>query len=212
LNYHDIIETYQELKTARAVYIRDRKEKMRKLDGILLDIKSHDMARIILTNAGKIAQENMTKKVETLVTLAIRTVFDRPLTFKLIFEEKRKNVEARPVILEGGNEFSPKDDLGGGVIDIVSFALRLVIWHISTPRRRNIFILDEPFRFTGKLINKAGEVLQYLSKELGFQVILISHDDELIGFCDRVYRIHHNGVESVVKLVKGGRKIIRRTA
>lgn len=206
----EILERYRQIRTERALYIKKHKAKERRLRQLRRDIKAHDISRLILTEAGKLAQEDVKKKVETLVTLAIRTVFDRPLTFKLIFEEKRKNVEARPVIIEGGHEYVPKDDMGGGLIDIISFALRLVLWQISKPRSRSIFILDEPFKFTGALIERAGEMLQYLSKELGFQVVLISHDDELIGMCDRVYRISHDGKESVVKLVKGKRQIKRR--
>ncbi len=207
---YDIIEEFREVKMARSLLIAEHRTKKKQLRRLRRDIKDHEKSRLILTEAGKIAQKNIKHKVENLLTLAIRTVFDRPLTFKLILEEKRKQTEARPVVIENGHEFAPKDDLGGGIIDICSFALRLVLWSISNPRSRNVFLLDEPFKFTGALIVKAGEVLQYLSKELGFQVILVSHDDELIAACDRVYRIHHDGTESVVKLIKGGRKIRRR--
>lgn len=206
----EIITRFRSLQLQQDHLRKELKLKKRKLRRHNRDIKAHEKARYILTEIGKKAQEQTKSKIEALVTLAIRTVFDRPLTFKLIFEEKRNHVEARPIILEGENEYVPKDDMGGGIIDIISFALRLVLWQLSNPRSDNVFILDEPFKFTGALIEKAGEMLQFLSKELGFQVIMVSHDDELIDICDRVYRIHHDGTESVIKLIKGGRKIKRR--
>ena len=210
MSVHEIIARFNKAYARKALLTKDVRSKRRKIRVLTLDVKALEKSRYILTEVGKMAQDRMRRKIESLVTLAIRNVFDRPLTFKLIFEEKRNHIEARPVILEGKEEFVPKEDLGGSIIVVISFALRIVLWHLSSPRTRNVFILDEPFQFTGVLIEKAGEMLQHLSKELGFQVIMISHDDELINVCDRVYRITHDGTESVVKLIKGQRKISRR--
>lgn len=209
---NEIFERFQKLSAKKTLLQNERRAKKKTLRYIRRDLIAHEKARILLTEVGKLAQQEIREKIESLLTLAIKTVFDRPLEFKLIFEEKRNHIEARPVVLEGENEYVPKDDMGGGILDIISFAFRLVLWQISNPRSRNIFILDEPFKFTGVLIERAGEMLKYLSKELNFQVLMVSHDDELIGICDRVYRINHNGKESVVKLIKGegGRKIKRR--
>lgn len=207
----EIIARFNKAYARKAAVTADLQANQRKLRYLTLDVKALEQGRFILTEASKIAQKRMKEEIETLITLAIRSVFDRPLTFKLTFEEKRNHVEARPTILEGDNEYVPKDDLGGGVIDIISFSFRIVLWHLENPRTRNIFILDEPFKFTGVLIEKAGEMLQYLAKELDFQVLMISHDDDLINICDRVYRTTHNGKETIVTLVKGKRRIKRRS-
>jgi len=211
MSTHEITERYNGVCAHKASQAKALKQKKFKKSRLVKDIKALEKVRYILTEAGKIAQKQMKRKIESLVTIAIRGVFDRPLTFKLIFEQKRNHIEATPLILEGENEYNPKDDLGGGVIDIISFSLRLVLWHLSNPKSINLFVLDEPFKFTGALIEKAGAMLQYLSKELKFQVLMISHDDSLINICDRVYRVTHNGTESEVKLIKGKREIRRRS-
>lgn len=187
-----------------------KRENRRDIRTLQKDVDNHIKARVILTQVGKLTQEKFKRRVESLVTLAIRSVFDREFDFALIFEEKNNQVTCTPMIYEDDKVYIPKDDLGGGIIDVVSFALRIVLWSMESPRSRNVFILDEPFKNTGALISKAGEMLKHLSSELNFQVILISHDEELINICDRVWRVSHDGIRSDVKLIKGGRKIIRR--
>ena len=209
MSTHKIIERFNDVCAHKASQKKALKKLRIKKIRLVKDIKALEIVRYINTEAGKIAQKQMKKKIESLVTIAIRGVFDRPFTFKLIFEQKRNHIEATPLILEGKNEYNPKGDLGGGVTDIVSFALRLVLWHLSNPKSINFFILDEPFRLTGALIERVGKVLKYLSKELNFRVLLISHDNNLIEICDKVYRVTHNGIESALKLIKG-RKIKRR--
>lgn len=205
-----IVSRFNRAYAKKAVLERDVRSNNRKAHRLTREVKALEQSRFILVETEKTAQVVMKQKIESLITLAIRSVFDRNLSFQLVLEEKRNHVEARPLILEDGYEYDPKDDLGGGLIDIISFAFRITLWQLSNPRTRNIFILDEPFKFTGVLIEKAGEMLQLLAKELDFQVIMVSHDEELINICNRVYRTTHDGTETKVTLVKGKRKIKRR--
>ena len=209
MSVSEIVALYNEAYTRKNLLTKGLRVKRRKQRRLIKDIKALEKGRFILTEAAKVAQEQIKTEIESLLTLVIRGVFNRPMTFKLIFEEKRNHVEARPVIIENGEEYIPKDDLGGSIIDIIAIATRIILWYISNPRSRNLFLLDEPFRFTGGLIGKAGKMLQFLSKKLKFQVLMVSHDDSLIEICDRVYRVTHNGTESIVKCIKG-RKIKRR--
>lgn len=178
------------------------KEKREERDALIKSIELHEKARQVINEAAKNTQQFFKAQVETLVTTAIRTVFDRPFEFKLIFEEKRNKIEARPVIKEGENEYDPKDEMGGGIIDIISFALRVVLWSLQTNRTRNVFILDEPFKWTGALMVKAGMMLKELSDKLGIQVIMITHDDELMDISDKTWIVRHNGEKSIVKEMK----------
>jgi len=207
----DIIDEFKTLekrfKDARKFLLeaKDDKEYIKK------EIIHHQKALWVFTEVARATQEEIKDKIEKLVTLAIRSIFEREFTFQLRFETKANRVYATPVIIEGEHEYDNiKEDLGGSMVDIVALALKIVLWSMEEPKKRNIFIVDEPFRFTGRLVKKAGYMLKYLSQELDFQVIMISHDDELIDICDRVYGVKHNGQHSVVTLVKGGRKIKRR--
>ena len=175
------------------------------------ELVAHEKARWVIAEVSRITQEETKERIEKLITLALRSIFEREMTFKLKLEYKNNRVYATPIVIDGDEEFSDlKEDQAGGVIDIVSLAFKIVLWSMESPQKRNLFIVDEPFRFTGKLVKKAGYMLKYLSEELDFQVIMVSHDDELIDICDRVYGIRHDGKKSIATLIKGKRIIKRR--
>jgi DNA repair exonuclease SbcCD ATPase subunit len=190
------------LEFAKKEYKRAKSEKIK----IKQKILDYEKARIAINKYAKISQKQTKKQIEYLVTLAIRSIFDREFTFKLDFQEKANKVYAIPIVIDGKHEFTNlKEDLGGSMVDIISLAFKIVLWSMEIPRKRPLFIIDEPFRFTGRLVKKAGYMLKYLSKELGFQVVMVSHDEELIDICDRVWGVIHNGKYSIVKLLKGGK-------
>lgn len=203
---NDLVAQYDRLIAEKSSLIISKKEKERKLEKIQNKIEICLKARIILGEVIKQTQNNFKKYIESLVTLAIRSVYDRPYTFHLQFKESRNKIECVPIIKEKNLELSPRDDMDGGIIDITSFAFRIVLWSLSNPKSRNVFIADEPFRFLGELIGKAGEFLKKLSRELNFQLIIISHNEELINICDRIWRITHDGTKAHIKRIGGSIK------
>lgn len=175
------------------------------------ELLHHEKARWVFAEVSKQIQTETRGRIEKLITLALRSVFEREFTFKLKLEHKANKIYAVPTIVEGGEEFTNlKEDLGGAMIDIISLSMKIVLWSMESPQRRNLFIVDEPFRFTGRLVKKAGYMLKYLAEELNFQVIIVTHDDELIEICDRVYGVRHNGKHSVVNLIKGNKRTVKR--
>jgi len=199
----DVVAEYNDLVIELELYKKQLRNKKRRINRLNRVLKAYEEARVVLTEAGKVIHREMVKKIEDLVTLSIRTVYTRPFRFHIEFEEKRNTLEARPVILEGKDEYDIKEDKGGGMIELISFALRIVLWSIQEPRTRNFFIFDEPFKRAGIYIEKIGQILRYLSKKLKIQVLILTHEDALIEICDRVYRASHDGKESRVILVKG---------
>jgi DNA repair exonuclease SbcCD ATPase subunit len=208
MDYADIQKEYDSLIGRKAALIQEKKDKRKMLKRLDRKIEKHIGAQVVLNEFSKISQEQFKEKIESLVTMVIQSVFDRPFTFHLEFEKKRSKVECVPIIKENGNEFSPKHDMGGGILDLIGFAFRVVLWSIESPRSRNIFILDESFIWTGSLITRVGHALKILSQKLKIQIILVSHENDLIEICDRAWRISHDGTMSQVKLIKG--KIIKR--
>jgi DNA repair exonuclease SbcCD ATPase subunit len=159
-------------------------------------------------------QKEAKEHIENIVTIAIQTVYEYPYTFKLLYEDKRGAVSCTPLVVDGDNEFQPKDAMGGGMLDVIGFALRITLWSMQNPRSDNIFFMDEPFRFAGKLSARVGLMLRRLAKKLNFQVLLVTHDDSLIDICDKVWAIRHKRY-SRISLIKGyiekaKRKIKRR--
>ena len=163
-------------------------------------------ARWVLSEVARLTQERFKDRVEALVTTAIRAVFDRPFEFVLELERKRNKLECQLLVKEGQIEYVPKDDMGGGIVDVISFALRVVLWSMQKPRTRNVLILDEPMKYVGKgeLLERAGRMLREISQGLGVQLIVVTHEPQLMEKADRAYYVRHNGKESMVEQVEGG--------
>lgn len=162
-------------------------------------------AQWILTEVQKNTQAKFSTKINNLVTMAIKSVYDRPFGFELIFERKRDKMECRPAIYEivnGIKEYydDPEYELGGGIVDICSLALRVVLWTMENPKSRNIFILDEPGKNLGQLIGLFGQMLREISHKLGFQLIIITHDDALLEIADKSFLVTHDGRESHITI------------
>jgi DNA repair exonuclease SbcCD ATPase subunit len=208
MTIEEIVKEFSEIKGREKQLQKTLSDKL----DTILDLKesatNQSDARWVLTEVSQLTQSRFKSKVEALVTMAIQSVFDRPFEFFLEFERKRNKMECRPIVKELVNgkyrEFDPEEDMGGGIIDIISFAFRIVLWNLENPSSRNAIVLDEPMKNMGKLIVLGGQVLKEISHKLNFQVILITHDEELIEIADRSYQVSHDGNKSVVKLVKGG--------
>lgn len=191
-------EQYDELFIEKTLLLQERKDKKRKLKAIRHQIKICTKAHFLLTEVGKKIQKRFKHKIETLITNAIQAVYDYPYVFKLRFENKRNNIEIKPIIKKGEKELVPKDDLGGGILDVIALGFEVILWYLQNPGSRPILFLDEPFRFLGNLSSKAGYILKYLSRSFGLQIVMTSHDTELTAFYDKIYKVDYDGIESTV--------------
>lgn len=149
------------------------------------------------------AQQRAKTKIETLVTSAIRSVYDRNFSFELKFKESRGRSTAIPIVREGEVEYDAKGDLGGGMVDIISFALRIVIWAMQRERTRSrpFMVLDEPMKFVGhgELMDRAAVFMKSISRRLGIQFVIMTHEPQLADVADRSWRTRHtNGKTEVI--------------
>lgn len=201
----NIQDRYNQLVAKKNLLKQQKKTQRKKIQDLLERIQDYKDTRTILNQAIKITHQRFKDEIETVITHAVKTIFNRDFRFELQYEEKRNGIESKIVVKENGYELDPQDEMGGSIIDIISFAFRIILWHISAERKRNLFILDEPFKWTGKLIELAGMVLKELSQKLNFQVIMITHDNDLLGFADQIFKVKHNGTKSIIlkRRIKG---------
>jgi DNA repair exonuclease SbcCD ATPase subunit len=145
-------------------------------------------ARSIFQKAAQDTQAKLEEHISNLVTLALNAIFEDPYEFKLEFVQKRGKTEADLWLVRNGQKVNPMDAAGGGVVDVVSFALRLAYWSL-TKKTRPIFLLDEPFKhLSADLQSSAGEMLKMLSDKLNIQIIMVSHIVKLIECSDNILR------------------------
>jgi DNA repair exonuclease SbcCD ATPase subunit len=175
-------------------------------DNVNIDI-GRIMHRLgVLANAQALIQKVATETqsqlkfhLETLLNEALDSVFPNTYQTKLEFGISNGVADADIYLLKDGGRIDPMDSSGGGVVDVVAFALRLVSWSIS--KNDNVIVLDEPFKFLSVGLRPlAGELLRTLSKQLNLQLIYVTHDLELVNVADRVFEVSQSDGISKIKV------------
>ena len=144
-------------------------------------------ARAIIQSVSKSTQQLLEEKFNSLVTLAIQSVFQDDREFKIEFVEKRNKTEVQCYILKEGQRVDLHDG-GGGQLDIVALACRFAFWNLDRSKRP-LFFLDEPIKYlhAEHLQENCSEMLQMLSKKLGIQLVIISDQENLTA--DKTFEV-----------------------
>lgn len=150
-------------------------------------------AREIISKVAVETQKTFEVQISSIVSMALTAVFPDPYEFLLRFETRRNQTEADIFLVKNGEEIDPEDSVGGGVMDVVSFALRVAV--VVLRQKRQTIILDEPFKhLSADLQPKASAMLLMLSQELNIQFIIVSHEEGIIECADRTFTIHNGHI------------------
>jgi DNA repair exonuclease SbcCD ATPase subunit len=72
---------------------------------------------------------------------------------------------------------------------------------MASPRTRNTIILDEPFRFLSEdHQEQAGIMLKEISKKLGIQFLVVTHNPILAEVADRTFNVNIKKGISFIKV------------
>ena len=122
--------------------------------------------------------------------MVLEAVFDDPYTLKVEFIQRRNKTECDLLFVRNGKEIDPLESSGYGAVDIAAFALRVASWSMKIPRSRNTIILDEPMRFLSEDRQPfASQMLKELSERLGIQFIIVTHEDILTEYADKIFSV-----------------------
>lgn len=148
-------------------------------------------ARLILQTIAQKTQENLVYKISDIVELCLNSVFDSNYKFVLNFVKKRNKTEAEMYLEDKDGQYDILNSCGGGISDVVTFALRIVLWNLQRPKTSNVMILDEPFKFLSKdLQRKASLLVKNISDKLGVQFIIVSHQNDIIEYADKIFKVN----------------------
>lgn len=174
-NLNQIIGAYKHMQNE----YNKNKEKL----NTILEIQELSLKAIeVLNRVQQVTREKTKREFESLVSFCLNFIFEEPYTFKLDFE-KRGNLQNLNFKIEKPGYDESYDLLstqGGGVLNIISFALRIILMEISSPKIQGFFLADEPFaNLSENYHNRASLLLEELSKKLKRQFIIISHENLL---------------------------------
>ena len=145
--------------------------------------------------------EDIEKHVLTSINEEFNQLFQK--WFNILIETGDINVRVddtfTPIIEQEGYELDI-DSLSGGEKSSVALAYRLalniMVKRVCNAMKSNLLILDEPTDgFSSQQLYRLRDVLKEANCE---QVIMVSHEKELEGFVDNVYRIRkENGLSQI---------------
>lgn len=139
-------------------------------------LQNAEEARHLIQQVGQAVQREAHDRLAGVVSRCLEQVFDEPYSFRIAFEKKRNQTEARLAFVRDGLEVSPLDAAGGGVVDLAAFALRLSCLMLRRPASRRLLVLDEPFKFVSAGYRpRVREMLEQLSEKMKVQFLVVTH-------------------------------------
>lgn len=187
----ELRQTIQRLNTDLAVKknlaesLSARKEEVEnKIDG--LGLERLEKSLIILQKLSEGQREKAKIRLEELGTQALRYSLGDDYRMVITVEGTKSRPKASVKVLteSTGVLTDPISENGGGIVDIISIALRLVVLQSYDPPIEGPIILDEPFKMVSKeYVPMLSEFLKKISADFGRQIIMVTHNDYLAESC-----------------------------
>ena len=198
-NYQDFLITN---KTLLKLSLNEKDEILKNSSRLVFDVIDYKEAREVMSLVGIASQQRVKETIESLVTQVLVAVFGDKYSFELMDKVAHNKSEIEMYVIEDGKRRSLKDELGCGVLDVVSLFLRIIFWAIQFPRTRNTLIFDEPAKFLSKdKLSLLQKMIKQISEMLNLQIIMITHEHELAEGSDLIYHVEKVGEVSQVSQI-----------
>lgn len=159
-----------------------------------------DELQVIVQEASKRTQDKIKSRFETIVQSCLDVVFPSSYNFHFDFVPKRGKTECEIYLEKDGVKYEPMDSNGGGVVDVISIALRVACLTLTSYDK--VLLLDEPFgHLRGASREKLGEVLNALSDKLGLQIVMVGDVGGSSVKADKEFLVtKNNGISQVTEV------------
>lgn len=177
-----------------------------KITNLNENIELLEKVNILLQKTSEYGREQAKKQIEIIVTNCLQYVFDSNIEFIIEIEQLygKPNAEFY-VITKTDNEViktKPELSRGGGIVDIISLALRISFLQIHKPLVEGPLILDEPAKHVSEdYIFNVADFLKRISDMFNRQVIMVTHNNHLSSISTCAYKVHLEGTQSIVEKV-----------
>lgn len=184
---------------------KEEKSLVEEVEKLSDEVDTLEKVLILFQKTSQYAREQGKIQIENLATRSLRYIFDKDYKFEIEITEKRNNSSAEFFIVEENDNgiIKTKPDIskGGGIVDIVSLALRMSFLENSNPKIEGPLILDEPAKHVSEEYTfDIGDFLVQFSKQMQRQIIMITHNSHLASLSKNIYRVsQENGISLVEK-------------
>lgn len=158
---------------------------------------------ILFQKTSEFAREQAKNQIESLVTKCLQFIFESDIEFLIEIEEQRGKSNAEFYVVNKIEDMliktKPELSRGGGVVDIVSLALRIAFLQTHKPKIQGPLILDEPAKHVSdEFIFNVADFLKQTSELFNRQIIMVTHNNHLAAIGSNAYRVEIKGAESTV--------------
>lgn len=158
---------------------------------------------ILLQKTSEYARNQAKVQVESLVTKCLQYIFETNIEFLIEIEEQRGKANAEFYVINELDDITiktkPELSRGGGVVDIVSLALRIAFLQTHKPKIQGPLILDEPGKHvSNEYIFNVAEFLNQTSELFNRQIIMVTHDNHLAAIGSNSYKVELKGSVTIV--------------
>lgn len=152
----------------------------------------------VLASIGSERDAAARTQIEALVTSGLQAIFEENLSFHLIESTARQTPQIDFVVkthLPDGSSFDTDvlSARGGGLAAVVGLLLRVVLillTRASGKKAPDLLVLDETLsHLSREYLEPAGQFLRTLVDSTGLQLLMVTHQHELVEFADVVYRL-----------------------
>ena len=172
------------LKTELTILDRNQK----KIQELETQKQMNVKALAVLDKAIQIISANGLGKVESIVSDGLNLVFDQDLQLLLERKEGAKGDSYRLMVQQGDVVGPPIDTMGGGVVNIISFLLRVIM--IQRFKLNKLIVLDEAFNnVSADFLPRVSEMLRSLCDDHGYTILSITQAPLLASAANRVFRV-----------------------
>ena len=181
--------------TMRDAILDDLKNQNKALEDARLELALKDVARTLLQKTSDQARETARTVLESTVTTALQHVFGPSFSASIETDiGNGKPIADVYIVTDNGpnakpTKCKPEEACGGGIVDIVSIALRIAMIQLhQEPHINGPIILDEPGKFVSAEFSvKLAEFLKYISANFNKQIIFVTHNQDLKSVSDVCY-------------------------
>ena len=214
MTYDEICDRFENFSkdVSRREGIRDSiKEQIEKKKGEIKEVEEEEKKLngvvFLLQKAADFSRNQATHQIEDIVTQSIAYIMQNSSKFIVDLSEKRGLPIAEFFVESDYGDYKvktkPELSRGGGVVDIVSLALRIAFLENHRPKMDGPLFLDEPGKhISDDYIFNMGEFLKECSRLFSRQIIMVTHNDYLTNICDKAFRVDiRNGTSEVMEVI-----------
>ncbi|WP_282924430.1 ATPase [Peptoniphilus genitalis] len=159
---------------------------------------------LLFQKTSEFAREQSKRQIEDTVTKCLQFIFETDIEFLIELSEARSVPIAEFYVQSNYSEgysikTKPEIARGGGVVDIISLALRISFLQQNQPILSGPLILDEPGKHVSNdYIFNLGEFLKQSSNVFNRQIIMVTHNPHLSQISNKAFQVKNKkGISEV---------------